>query len=136
MKNERTLTIIKPNATKHTTEIIEMIETAGFEIIAEKKLKLSIEQTKEFYEIHKNRPFYKELCEFMSSDECTVLVLSKQNAVNTYRNLMGPTNPKDAQKGTIREKFGEGIQENAVHGSDSLENAEREIKFFFPELSI
>jgi nucleoside-diphosphate kinase len=132
----RTFSMIKPNAFKHKGEIIKMIEGAGFKVVASKETTLLLEKAKEFYEVHKDRPFYEGLCEFMSSGPIVALVLEKKDdAVEDYRKLMGPTKPEEAEEGTIRKKFGEDVQKNAVHGSDSPENAEKEIAFFFPDLT-
>ncbi|MDR2667096.1 MAG: nucleoside-diphosphate kinase [Holosporales bacterium] len=135
---ERTFSIIKPDATKRniTGEINSMIESAGFTIVAQKKIKLTIEQAKKFYEIHKERPFYNDLCEFLSSAPVIVQVLEKENAVADYRKLMGATNPENAENGTIRKKFAISIDQNSVHGSDAHETAAVEIKFFFSDVEI
>lgn len=133
-----TFTMIKPCAVKQEKEfdILSDIKNAGFKIIALKKTKLSKEQAQKFYEIHKDRPFYKELCDFMSSGPIYAACLKKENAVNDFRKLIGNTNPELAEKNTIRKKYALSIQENAVHGSDSNENASIETKFFFSNLEI
>ena len=130
---ERTLSIIKPDATKRniTGKINAMIENKGFRIIEQKKIKLTEELAKNFYLIHKDKPFYKELVDYMISGPIVVQVLESHDAVNKYRLLMGNTNPENAEKETIRNKYAINIQENSVHGSDSAENAQIEIDFFF-----
>ncbi len=131
--NNLTFAIIKPDAVKnqHTGMIYDRILKAGFEIIGAKLVKLSKKQAEGFYEVHKDRPFYGELTDFMSSGQCMVLVLNKENAVNSWRETIGATNPDEAADGTIRKDFATNIQNNAVHGSDSDENAKKEIAFFF-----
>lgn len=135
MAKERTLSIIKPDAVKknHIGEIIARFEKNGLHIVAAQMLQLSETQAKKFYEIHKERPFYNDLVNFMISGPVMVMVLEGDNAVLKNREIMGATNPKDAAPGTIRKDFASSIDENAVHGSDSLENAGIEIEFFFPE---
>lgn len=130
---ERTLSIIKPDAVKKQVigKILDRFESNGLRIAALKKLQLSKEQAQKFYEIHKDRPFYNDLVNFMISGPVVVSVLEGENAVLKNRDLMGTTNPKEAKKGTIRADFAENIDANAVHGSDSLENAKIEIEFFF-----
>tara|TARA_Y100000589_G_C27094803_1_gene605505 strand:- start:343 stop:768 length:426 start_codon:yes stop_codon:yes gene_type:complete len=131
--NNLTFAIIKPDAVKnqHTGMIYDRILKAGFEIIGAKLVKLSKKQAEGFYEVHKDRPFYGELTDFMSSGQCMVLALNKENAVNSWRETIGSTNPDEAADGTIRKDFATNIQNNAVHGSDSDENAKKEIAFFF-----
>jgi len=140
MPTENTLSIIKPDATKRnlTGLINAKFEKAGLKIIAQKRLKLSRETAEKFYEVHKERPFYKDLVDFMISGPVVVQVLRGENAVNLNRDVMGATNPEDANIGTIRKEFAESIEANSVHGSDSLENANLEVSFFFAgiELSI
>ena len=140
MPIENTLSIIKPDATKRnlTGLINAKFEKAGLKIIAQKRLKLSRETAEKFYEIHKERPFYKDLVDFMISGPVVVQVLRGENAVKLNRDVMGATNPEDANIGTIRKEFAESIEANSVHGSDSLENANLEVSFFFAgiELSI
>lgn len=133
---ERTLSIIKPDATAKNVigKILSRFEDAGLKIVACRLLKLSNAQAGEFYDIHKERPFYGELVSYMTSGPVVVSVLEGNNAVALNRKLMGATDPKQADKGTIRADFADSISANAVHGSDSLENAQREISFFFPEL--
>ncbi|WP_286005526.1 nucleoside-diphosphate kinase [Campylobacter avium] len=130
---ERTLSIIKPDAVKKQVigKILDRFESNGLRIAALKKLQLNKEQAQKFYEIHKDRPFYNDLVNFMISGPVVVSVLEGENAVLKNRDLMGATNPKEAKKGTIRADFAENIDANAVHGSDSLENAKIEIEFFF-----
>jgi len=134
MAGRFTLSMIKPRAVAegYTAEILNIItKQGGFRIAALKMIRLSREQAMKFYEVHKQRPFYNELVDFMSSGPIVVFVLEKENAVEAFRNFIGATDPSKAQQGTIRAKFGKSIQENCVHGSDSDENAKREIKFFF-----
>ena len=135
---EQTLSIIKPDATKKGVigKIIDRFESNGLRIAAAKKLQLSVEDAKKFYEVHARRPFYNDLVEFMTSGPVVVMVLEGQNAVLKNRELMGATNPKEAAPGTIRADFAESIDANAVHGSDSLENAKIEIAFFFASREI
>lgn len=130
---ERTLSIIKPDAVgkNHIGGIISYLEKSGLSVIAAKMLHLSQEQAEHFYAIHKERPFFKDLIAFMTSGPVLVMTLEGENAVQKNRDVMGATNPAEAEAGTIRCDFAETIDENAVHGSDSLENADREIKFFF-----
>ncbi len=134
---EITLAIIKPDAVSanNSGKIIDLIEQNGFEVLGLEKINLSKEQTEKFYSVHKERPFFSELVKFMSEGPVVVLALAKENAVNEWRNLMGSTNPESADVGTIRKLFGTNIQRNATHGSDSIENAKNEIKFFFPYIS-
>ena len=133
MPIEKTLSIIKPDATKRnlTGLINAKFEKAGLKIIAQKRLQLTRSMAEKFYEVHKDRPFYNDLVEFMISGPVVVQVLHGENAVKLNRNVMGATNPKNAENGTIRSIHGLNIQENSVHGSDSDENAEKEINFFF-----
>ena len=128
-----TLAIIKPDAVKdnHVGEIISMICKAGFKVKALRMIKLSDDAAKAFYEIHKDKPFYAELVEYMTSGPCVPIALEKENAVEDYRKLIGATNPANAAEGTVRKLFAKSVQYNAVHGSDSDENAAREIAFFF-----
>jgi nucleoside-diphosphate kinase len=138
MALERTLSIIKPDATRRnlTGKINARFEEAGFRIIAQKRLRLSRAQAEAFYAVHKARPFFNDLCTFMTSGPVVVQVLEAENAVARNRDIMGATDPKKADKGTIRADFAESIEANSVHGSDSLENAVREIGFFFSEIEI
>ena len=132
----RTFTMIKPDATEksYTGAILQMINDAGFRIAAMKMTHLSKEKASSFYEVHKERPFYSGLVEFMSSGPITAVILEKENAVEDFRKLIGATNPADAEDGTIRKLYATSIGENAVHGSDSDENAEIEGDFFFSRL--
>ena len=129
----RTFSIIKPDATRRnlTGAVTKMLEDAGLRVVASKRLQLTREQAEGFYEVHKDRPFYGELCDFMTSGPVVVQVLEGEDAVNRNREVMGATNPADAAEGTIRKTYAEGIEANSVHGSDSDENAANEIKFFF-----
>ena len=138
MALERTFSIIKPDATKRniTGSINKIIEDNNLNIIAQKRIKLSKEKAEEFYAIHKEKPFFNDLIEYMTSGPVIVQVLESDNAVEKYRNIMGSTNPENAEEGTIRKKHALNIQENSVHGSDSEENAIIEIKFFFNENEI
>jgi nucleoside-diphosphate kinase len=135
---ERTLSIIKPDATKgnKTGAINQMIEFAGFKIVAQKMIRLTLNQAKTFYGIHSAKPFYESLCEFLSSGSVVVQVLEKENAIADYRELMGATDPSNAKEGTIRKIFAQSVDQNAVHGSDALETAASEIMFFFSEIEI
>ena len=133
-----TFSIIKPDATKRniTGEINRLIENNNLRIIAQKRIKLSSDKAEGFYSIHKEKPFFNDLIQYMTSEPVIVQVLQGDGAVSKYRNLMGSTNPKDAEKGTIRKEFGINVQENSVHGSDSEENAKKEIEYFFEENEI
>lgn len=135
---ERTLSIIKPDAVKKNAigKIIDRFESNGLRIAAMRKLQLSTQNAQDFYAIHKERPFFRDLVDFMTSGPVVVLVLEGENAVRKNRELMGDTDPKKATKGTIRADFAESIDANAVHGSDSLENAKNEIAFFFSQTQI
>src|SRR5262245_1748946 len=135
MKGNKTLTIIKPDAVEkgYTGAILHKIEEAGFKITALKQVKLSPEQAAKFYFINRERPFYKDLYTFMSSGDIVPAVLEKENAVEEFRKLIGATNPANAEAGTIRKLYAESIDKNAVHGSDSDENAAIEAGFFFSE---
>ena len=135
MSTNITFTMIKPTAYKNncTGKILYKITEAGFRIIAMKVTKISIEEAKKFYEVHVGRPFYKDLVEFMSSGPIVAAILEKENAVEAYRELIGATNPAEAAEGTIRKECGTNIGENAVHGSDSDENAKIEASFFFSQ---
>ena len=130
---EKTFSIIKPDATKRniTGSINKIIEENGLRIVAQKRIKLSIYQAKDFYQIHSEKPFFNDLIEYMTSEPVIVQVLSGNNAVETYRQIMGATNPDNAEEGTIRKTHALNVQENSVHGSDSKENPEKEIAFFF-----
>lgn len=138
MAVERTLSIIKPDATKRnlTGAINAVIEAAGLRIVAQKRMWLSEGQAEGFYAVHKERPFFRDLVDFMISGPVVVQVLEGEDAVTKYRDVMGATNPANAAVGTIRKQFAESIEANSVHGSDSLENAAREIDFFFNDQEI
>ena len=130
---EQTLSIIKPDAVERNLEnqIKEIFKNKGFKIIREKKIQIEKSEAEKFYKVHETKPFYNDLCDYFSSGPIIVMVLEKANAVLGNRELMGATNPKDAEEGTIRKKYGISIDKNSVHGSDSIENAKKEIKFFF-----
>ena len=130
---EQTLSIIKPDAMERSLdgEIKLMFEKDGFKIAKEKKIQLAKHEAEQFYKVHETKPFYNDLCEYLSSGPIMVMILEKENAVLSNRKLMGATNPKDAEEGTIRKKFGISIDKNSVHGSDSLDNSKIEINFFF-----
>jgi nucleoside-diphosphate kinase len=138
MAVERTLSIIKPDATKRnlTGAINAVIEKSGLRIIGQKRMWLSEGQAEGFYAVHKERPFFRDLVNFMISGPVVVQVLEAENAVAKYRDVMGATNPANAAEGTIRKQFAESIEANSVHGSDSAENAAREIEFFFNDQEI
>jgi nucleoside-diphosphate kinase len=138
MATERTLSIIKPDATRRnlTGRINAKLEEAGLRIVAQKRLRLTAEQAGHFYAVHKERPFFKDLVSFMISGPVVIQVLEGDNAVARNRDVMGATNPANAAPGTIRKEFAESIEANSVHGSDSAENAAQEIAFFFSELVI
>lgn len=133
MAGNTTFTMIKPDAVKagNSGAIIKMIEEAGFRIVSMKKTKLTAERAGQFYAVHKERPFYNDLVSYMSSGAIIPMILEKDNAVDDFRKLIGATNPKEAEAGTIRALFAESIEANAIHGSDSDENAEIESNFFF-----
>ena len=130
---ERTLSIIKPDAVerKLDNEIKDMFKNSGFTIVKEKKIQLAKSEAEQFYKVHETKPFYNDLCAYLSSGPIVVMILEKHNAVLDNRKLMGATNPKDAEEETIRKKFGISIDKNSVHGSDSVENGKIEINFFF-----
>ena len=130
---EQTLSIIKPDAVERNldNEIKEMFKNKGFQIVKEKKIQIEKTEAEKFYKVHETKPFYNDLCEYLSSGPIMVMILEKEKAVLANRKLMGATNPKDAEEGTIREKFGISIDKNSVHGSDSVDNAKIEINFFF-----
>jgi nucleoside-diphosphate kinase len=138
MASERTLSIIKPDATRRnlTGAINSKIEAAGLRIIAQKRVKWKRKDAEAFYKVHKDRPFYRDLVKFMTSGPIVLQVLEGDDAVGKYRKVMGATNPADAETGTIRKDFAESIEANSVHGSDSAENAKREIKFCFKSREI
>ena len=130
---EQTLSIIKPDAVERNldNEIKQMFIKNGFKIIKEKKIQIEKAEAEKFYKIHETKPFYNDLCAYLSSGPIVAMILEKENSVLDNRDLMGSTNPKDATKGTIRGKYGISIDKNSVHGSDSIENAKIEIDFFF-----
>ncbi len=138
MAVERTLTILKPDATRRnlTGAINALFEGAGLRIVAQKRIRLTRDQAERFYAVHVERPFYNDLCDFMTSGPVVAQVLEGENAVAETRKIMGATNPADAAPGTIRAEFGESIEANSVHGSDSRENAEVEIAFMFGAIEI
>ena len=138
MSIEQTLSIIKPDATSRniTGQVNSIIDKSGLKIIGQKRIKLTKETAGKFYEVHKERPFFQDLVSFMVSGPVIVQVLQGENAVALYRKVMGATNPKEAEVGTIRKEFALSIEANSVHGSDSIENAKKEISFFFSETEI
>ena len=133
MATERTFSIIKPDATRRnlTGAVTKMLEEAGLRVVASKRIRMSRDQAERFYDVHKERPFYGELCDFMTSGPVVVQVLEGEDAVRRNREVMGATNPAQADEGTIRKTYAESIEANSVHGSDSDENAAIEIAFFF-----
>lgn len=138
MAVERTLTILKPDCVKKNLigTVIEQIQEAGFAIKAMKLTRLTEDTAGGFYAVHKERPFFGELVEFMSSGPCVPMILEKENAIEDFRTLIGATNPDEAEEGTIRAKFADSIGENIVHGSDSIENGKIEAAYFFPESDV
>ena len=132
---EQTLSIIKPDAVERNldSEIKQMFKNKGFKILKDKKIQIEKTEAEKFYKVHETKPFYNDLCSYLSSGPIVVMILEKENAVLDNRELMGATNPKDAKEGTIRKKYGISIDKNSVHGSDSLENAKNEIDFFFKD---
>ena len=132
---EQTLSIIKPDAVERNldNEIKEIFKNNGFKIINDKKIQIEKSEAENFYKVHETKPFYNDLCAYLSSGPIVTMVLEKENAVLANRKLMGATNPKDAEEGTIRKKYGISIDKNSVHGSDSVENAKIEIDFFFKD---
>ena len=132
---EQTLSIIKPDAVERNldNEIKEMFKNNGFQIVKEKKIQIEKSEAELFYKVHETKPFYNDLCTYLSSGPIVVMILEKDNAVVGNRELMGATNPKEAKEGTIRKKYGISIDKNSVHGSDSVENAKIEIDFFFKD---
>ena len=132
---EQTLSIIKPDAVERNldNEIKEIFKKKGFSILKEKKIQIEKSEAEKFYKVHETKPFYNDLCTYLSSGPIVVMILQKENAVLANRELMGATNPKDADDGTIRKKYGISIDKNSVHGSDSVENAKIEIDFFFKD---
>ncbi len=136
--NNKTLAIIKPDSVgkNNVGKILDRILSAGFSVVAMEQRQLSKSNAQEFYEIHRERPFFQDLVTFMTSGPCVPIVLEKNNAVAAFRKIIGSTNPEQADIGTIRKDFAENVQNNAIHGSDSDENARKEIAFFFPTLQI
>tara|TARA_B100001027_G_scaffold143564_1_gene100080 strand:- start:1356 stop:1766 length:411 start_codon:yes stop_codon:yes gene_type:complete len=132
---EQTLSIVKPDAVERNLEgeIKEIFKNNGFQILKEKKIQIEKYEAEKFYKVHETKPFYSDLCDYLSSGPIVVMVLQKENAVKKNRELMGATNPKDADDGTIRKKYGISIDKNSVHGSDSIDNAKIEIDFFFKD---
>ena len=132
---EQTLSIIKPDAVERhlEDEIKQMFLEKGFKIIKEKKIQIEKTEAELFYQVHQTKPFYNDLCAYLSSGPIVVMIIERENAIKENRNLMGATNPKDAEEGTIRKKYGISIDKNSVHGSDSVENAKKEINFFFKD---
>ena len=132
---EQTLSIIKPDAVERNleNEIKEMFKNNNFSIVKEKKIKIEKSEAERFYKVHQTKPFYNDLCSYLSSGPIVVMVLEKENAILANRKLMGATNPKEVEEGTIRKRYGISIDKNSVHGSDSLENAQIEIDFFFKD---
>ena len=133
--SEQTLSIIKPDAVERNLddEIKEMFTNKGFKIVKDKKIQIAKAEAEQFYKVHETKPFYNDLCTYLSSGPIVVMVLEKENAVLGNRELMGATKPEDAEEGTIRKKYGISIDKNSVHGSDSVENAKIEIDFFFKD---
>ena len=134
-KIEQTLSIIKPDAVERNldNEIKQMFIKNGFNIFKEKKIQIEKSEAEKFYKVHETKPFYNDLCSYLSSGPIIAMILEKENAVADNRKLMGATNPKNAEEGTIRKKYGISIDKNSVHGSDSVENAIKEIQFFFKD---
>ncbi len=132
---ERTLSIIKPDAVERNleNEIKEIFKNKGFNVIKDKKVQIAKSEAEQFYKVHETKPFYNDLCAYLSSGPIVVMILEKKDAVLGNRELMGATNPKEAEEGTIRKKYGISIDKNSVHGSDSVENAKIEIDFFFKD---
>ena len=132
---EQTLSIIKPDAVERSldNEIKQMFKDKGFQIVKEKKIQIEKSEAEIFYKVHETKPFYNDLCSYLSSGPIVVMVIEKENGILANRELMGATNPKDALDGTIRKKYGISIDKNSVHGSDSPENAKTEINFFFKD---
>ena len=138
MTIQQTLSIIKPDATQRNLigSIVSKLESSGLKIIAQKKMQLTELQAKQFYKVHEERPFYNDLVKFMISGPVVVQVLEGENAVAKNREVMGATNPDEAEEGTIRKEFAESLEANSVHGSDSIENASHEISFFFSKIEL
>lgn len=138
MAIERTLTILKPDCVRKKLigEVTKRIQEAGFRIVAMKMTRLTQATAGGFYAVHKERPFYDELCEFMSSGPCVPMILEKENAIEDFRKFIGATDPEEAEKGTIRADFADSVGENIIHGSDSVENGRKEAAFFFTEAEV
>ena len=138
MAVERTLSIIKPDATRRniTGKIVDRLESGGLRVVAQRRVQLTRAEAEAFYDVHKERPFYDSLCSFMTSGPVVVQVLEGENAIEKNREVMGATNPENADAGTIRKDFAESLEANSVHGSDAPETAAREIAFFFSEVDI
>lgn len=138
MAVERTLTILKPDCVRKKLigEVTRRIQEAGFKIVAMKMTRLTKDTAGGFYAVHKERPFYDELCEFMSSGPCVPMILEKENAIEDFRAFIGATNPEEAAEGTIRADFADSVGENIIHGSDSVENGKKEAAYFFSEAEV
>lgn len=138
MAVERTLTILKPDCVRKELigEVTRRIQEAGFRIVAMKMTRLTKDTAGGFYAVHKERPFYDELCEFMSSGPCVPMILEKENAIEDFRSFIGATDPSEAEEGTIRADFADSVGENIIHGSDSVENGKKEAAFFFAESEV
>lgn len=138
MAVERTLTILKPDCVRKELigEVTRRIQEAGFKIVAMKMTRLTKDTAGDFYAVHKERPFYDELCEFMSSGPCVPMILEKENAIEDFRTFIGATDPDEAEEGTIRSDFADSVGENIIHGSDSVENGKKESNFFFAEQEV
>lgn len=138
MAKERTLTILKPDCVRKELigEVTRRIQAAGFDIVAMKMTRLTKDTAGGFYAVHKERPFYDELCTFMSSGACVPMILEKENAIEDFRTLIGATNPEEAEEGTIRADFADSIGENIIHGSDSVDNGKKEAAYFFSESEV
>ncbi len=138
MAVERTLTILKPDCVRKELigEVTRRIQEAGFNIVAMKMTRLTQDTAGGFYAVHKERPFYDELCEFMSSGPCVPMILEKENAIEDFRTFIGATDPNEAEEGTIRADFADSVGENIIHGSDSVENGKKEANFFFSEQQV
>ena len=138
MAVERTLTILKPDCARKELigEVTRRIQEAGFNIVAMKMTRLTEDTAGGFYAVHKERPFYDELCEFMSSGPCVPMILEKENAIEDFREFIGATDPSEAEEGTIRADFADSVGENIIHGSDSVENGKKEANYFFTEAEV
>ncbi|TYP92580.1 nucleoside diphosphate kinase [Fodinibius salinus] len=138
MSVERTLTILKPDCVRKELigEVTRRIQEAGFKIVAMKMTRLTKDTAAGFYSVHKERPFFDELCEFMSSGPCVPMILEKENAIKDFRDFIGATDPSEAEEGTVRADFADSVGENIIHGSDSVENGQKEANFFFSEQQV